>query len=145
MFDLTKKCEAIAEDNIGMPSVFAIASQLKEDAEAVVEAKIHKLEKEREEEMLKQEAEERKKFEGTKVTPESFEKWRKAFRKEFDLDNLLLNKYVVLDKNGQPKMTGRQMFEKGLMGDIDEDDGGDDIEPEDDEKLASGVNKLSVS
>ncbi|VVT46950.1 uncharacterized protein SAPINGB_P001468 [Magnusiomyces paraingens] len=139
MIDLKLKAETVAEENMGMPSVFTVVSQLKEDAEEVVQAKMHKVDEDRDKERLEQEAEERKKFEGTEVTKESFAKWRASFRKEMNID-ALLNKYIVLDKNGQPKLTGRQMFERGLIDGNEEDDG----EMEGGEDLAENIKKLSV-
>lgn len=141
MFDLHQKAKEIAEDNIGMPSIFTIASQVKEDAEEIVAQKLVAAEKEREKEILRQEAEERKKFEGTPVTKESFNEWRIKFRKEMNVEEML-NKYLVLDKNGQPRMTGRQMFESGMLKD---DEDGEDDDEEGVDGLAQGVSKVSVS
>lgn len=140
MFELHKKANEIAEDNIGMPSVFTIASEVKEGAEEIVALKLVAAEKQREQEILRQEAEERKKFEGTPVTKESFEKWRIAFRKEMKVDQML-NKYIVYDKNGQPKLTGRQMFESGML----DDEEGEEDDEEDVDGLAQGVSKVAVA
>ena len=64
-------------------------------------------------EIKKREAEEQKKFTGTKVTKESFEKWRNGFRKELGLDERDRLRRLQAH-NG--RLTGRQMFEQGLVG-----------------------------
>lgn len=129
---LKKLLEEAAEENIGMASVFTLASMLKDEAEAVVQGKLEEAEKEREKEILRQEAEEQKKFIGTPVNAETFKEWRAKFRVEFKLDEKD-NVHTIYDAKGQPKLTGRQMFERGLSK-IDDDD----------EELEAGVEALKV-
>ncbi|KAF5096843.1 hypothetical protein D0Z00_002644 [Geotrichum galactomycetum] len=128
---LHKILEASAEENIGMASVFTLASTVKEEAEAIVQAKFDAAEQERVKEMLRQEAEEQKKFIGTPVTVESFKEWRLKFRAEFKLDEKD-HVHTVYDSKGQARLTGRQMFERGISN-IDED-----------EELETGVGNLKV-
>lgn len=136
--ELQLQAASEAAENLGLPSVFAVVGQLKDDAEAAVHRKMDAVDAARDRDRLAQEAEERKKFEGTEVTKESFAAWRATFRAEQGID-ALLNKYVILDKNGQPKLTGRQMFERGLIDGSEEDDA--DPETED---LTDTVKKLAV-
>lgn len=130
---LKKSLEESAEENVGMASVFTLASLVKEEAEAVVQEKLEAAEKEREKEILRQEAEEQKKFIGTPVNEETFSAWRLKFREEFKLDEKD-HVHTIYDSKGQPKLTGRQMFERGLSKFEDEEE--DDIE--------AGVNSLKV-
>lgn len=128
---LHKILEASAEENIGMASVFTLASTVKEEAEIIVQNKFDVAEKERVKELLRQEAEEQKKFIGTPVTVESFKEWRLKFRAEFKLDEKD-NVHTIYDSKGQPKLTGKQMFERGISK-IDED-----------EELEAGMSNLKV-
>jgi hypothetical protein len=128
---LYKILEASAEENIGMASIFTLASTVKEEAEAIVQAKFDAAEQERVKEILRQEAEEQKKFIGTPVTVESFKEWRLKFRAEFKLDEKD-HVHTVYDSKGQARLTGRQMFERGISK-VDED-----------EELETGVGNLKV-
>ncbi|EGV60199.1 Protein gir2 [Yamadazyma tenuis] len=105
-----------AELQLGMPSVFAIITLMKDEGEDLFRRKLGVLEKHREDELNKQEAESSKKFIGTKVTTESFNKWREQFRKELGVDERLANFYKA--QHGG-KMSGREIFEKGLANDDD--------------------------
>lgn len=107
-----------AELNVGMPSIFAIAAILKDEAELLFQRKVDAAQKAYDEELLAKEAEEQKKFHGTKVTKDSFENWRRIFRAEMKIDDLIREK---LEKMHNGKMTGREIFEKGLAGDVDDD------------------------
>lgn len=112
--ELKTPLEENAEENVGMPSIFTIASLLKDLAEEKFAAKIAYKEKQREREILAQEEKDNEKFRGTPVTPESFAEWRKKFRQEFKLDQT--------DKVDSQKLTGREIFEQGLNKDADEED-----------------------
>lgn len=130
---LKKILEEAAEENVGMASVFTLASMVKEEAEAAVQEKLEAAEKEREKEILRQEAEEQKKFIGTPVNAETFSAWRLKFRNEFNLDEKD-HVHTIYDAKGQAKLTGRQMFERGLSKfDDDEDDA-----------LEAGISSLKV-
>ncbi|CAN6646232.1 protein Gir2p [Trichomonascus vanleenenianus] len=115
-----------AEENVGMPSVFTLVSQLKEQAEELFAEKIKVKETEREQKIRAQEEKEQQKFKGTPVTPESFAAWRIKFREEFGLD-----KDDSLTQKDR-KLTGKELFEQGLTKD------------EDEEELNAGVSSLAV-
>ncbi|CCE80496.1 Piso0_003613 [Millerozyma farinosa CBS 7064] len=101
-----------AEIQIGMPSVFALTTLLKDEAEALFREKL-KVEQDRyDKKMLAREKEEQKKFNGTKVTKESWAAWFEALRKELKPKK---------DASAPRKMTGREIFEKGLAGVEDEE------------------------
>ncbi|ANB13820.1 Gir2p [Sugiyamaella lignohabitans] len=134
LVDLRKVLEENAEENIGLPSIFTLASLLKDQAEELVEKKIKIKEKQREKLIFEQEEKEQAKFRGTPVTPESFKAWRLKFRAELGLDN-------KEDANKpKHKLTGKEIFEKGLNKDEDEDDD----TPAEPDQLASSVENLAV-
>ncbi|CAI8498251.1 hypothetical protein CAS74_004049 [Pichia kudriavzevii] len=120
--ELLRKLRGEAEDNVGMPSVFSLASSLKEHAETQFNEKFKAKEKEILNAREAHEREEQKKFTGTKVTPESFENWRKSFRAELGIDKRLEERYANVHKG---RLTGKQIFEQGLAS-------GEDLEGADD-------------
>lgn len=110
---LTKRVEEEAEMNVGMPSVFALAALLKDEAEALFQAKLDAAQKKYEDELLAKEAEEQKKFFGTPVNKESYSEWRNKFRAEMQIEQKDRQRF---EKMHNGKMTGREIFEKGLAG-----------------------------
>lgn len=121
---LVTKLNEEAEMNVGIPSVFAVAALLKDEAELLLHQKINNAQKKYDEALLAREAEEQKKFHGTAVTKESFSKWRHDFRAEMKIDEKDVARF---EKMHNGKMTGREIFEKGLAGEEDEDDNLDDL------------------
>lgn len=113
----------IAEENLGMPSVFTIVSSIKENAEMLYESQIKHMELERLKKLELEEAKEQEKFKGTPVTKESFEEWRRKFRAEKGLDK---PKERI---NG--RYTGREIFDKGLYKEGDESDAEEEEAQED--------------
>lgn len=140
---LIAKLADIAEDNLGMAMVFTLVSSLKEEAESLVAERAANLEKAKEEELLAAEREENKKFHGTPVTPETFRQWREAFMKEMEEKRAREEEERLAEmkkaKVKEPvKMTGRQLWEKGLAGKGEHEDGFDE------EGMADGVRKMKV-
>ncbi|RLV89981.1 Protein GIR2 [Spathaspora sp. JA1] len=130
---LLTKLNEEAELNIGMPSVFALTTQLKDEAEALFNQILETRQKEYEREREEREREEQKKFIGTKVTKESFLEWRAKFRSEMKFDEIDKQRFQQMH---QGKLTGREIFEKGLAGAEDED--------EDEVTAVEGVKKLAI-
>lgn len=114
---LKLKLEEEAAAQIGMPSVFALTSQLKDEAESLFQTKLNKAQKDYETKLLAQEMEEQKKFHGTKVTRELWAEWRDKLRKELKIDERREKAYS--DMHGG-RLTGREIFEKGLAGNEDD-------------------------
>lgn len=119
LIDLKNALIEEAVDNIGMPSVFTLASSLKERAEKLFEDKVKFAQKIHDDKMLEREREEQKKFYGTKTTPETFKEWRLRFRKELGIDDRVAERKKNYHKG---KMTGKEIFEAGLAGDEDIED-----------------------
>lgn len=126
-----------------MAMVFTLVSSLKDEAEGLIAGRVAEVEKAQEERMLAAEREENKKFHGTDVTPETFLRWRDGFVKEMEErrvkeeeDRLAELKKARVKET--VKMTGRQLWESGLAGKGDQEDG------DDDEGMTEGVQKLKV-
>lgn len=116
--ELLEKLNEEAEMNIGIPSIFAVAAILKDEAELLFQRKVDEAQKKYDQELLAREAEEQKKFNGTKVTKESFTKWRNEFRAEMKVEARDKERF---DKMHNGKMTGREIFENGLAGEFDDE------------------------
>lgn len=129
---LTKRLEEEAELNVGMPSVFALAALLKDEGEALFQLKLDAAQKKYEEELLAKEAEEQKKFFGTPVNKETYLEWRKKFRADMQIEKKDKERF---DKMHNGKMSGREIFEKGLAG--NEEDELDEV--------AESVQKVAVN
>jgi hypothetical protein len=114
---LLEALKTVAEENMGMPMIFAVASSAKDGLEDLIKARKDEAERERVERIEREEEAERKRREGTKVTPESFAAWKKAFEKEMQAagrtDLVWISAAAKVVKG---RVTGRQLFEqdKGL-------------------------------
>jgi hypothetical protein len=141
---LLEKLEPAIEESLGMAMVFTLVSTLKEAAEALIVERQKAEEEVREVAARKAEEEENRKFHGTAVTPESFLEWRSKFRKEMEEKERLRKEEEELDAKGkkgkveEKKLTGRQLWERGLVGKGDEED----VEGED---AVEAVSKLKVT
>ncbi|EHY56068.1 hypothetical protein ABEF92_004182 [Exophiala dermatitidis] len=142
------------EDSLGMAMVFTLVTTLKEAAEVLISDRIRQAEEARELEVREREEQENRKFHGTMVTRERFLEWREKFRKEMEEKEKKQKEEEEMEQRkgrgpsggrgeGQ-KLTGRQLWERGLVGKVD-DDG---VEDEGDEGVAgvgAGVEKLKVT
>ncbi|KAK0628148.1 RWD domain-containing protein [Bombardia bombarda] len=141
---LLQDLQPTIEENLGMAMVFTLYSTLKEAAEQLAVERKATLEKEHEEAVLAAEREENKKFHGTQVTRESFLKWRDAFVKEVE-DNKIREEEERLAElkkariKESAKLTGRQLWERGLVGKYEQEEGDEEGVPTDE------VQKLAVS
>ncbi|GME88329.1 unnamed protein product [[Candida] boidinii] len=124
-----------------MPSIFALASSLKDQGEQLFESKLQEIIKQRDLELIEKEKEEQKKFNGTEVTPESFTNWRNNFRKELKIDQRIHDRFKSIH---QGKLTGKEIFEKGLAGVAAEAESGETGHDVDIQSLKKGLEKLNV-
>ncbi|KAL7786252.1 ubiquitin-conjugating enzyme/RWD-like protein [Trichoderma ceciliae] len=130
------------QENLGMAMIFTLYSTLKEAAEQLVQDRKDVEAKVKEEEQLAAEREENKKFHGTPVTPETFLKWRDDFFREMEEQRTRDEEERLAElkkaKVKEPvKLTGRQLWEKGLAGKVEEDEDEEGV-------LADGVEQLKV-
>ncbi|GIZ39684.1 hypothetical protein CKM354_000305900 [Cercospora kikuchii] len=133
------------EASLGMQMIFTLHSTLKETAEQLIlerhQAVIAVLDAEK----ARIEEEENKRFEGEKVTRESFLAWRDKFQKEMaeEADRKRLEQEAEEKKKRGGKdlkevLTGRQLWEQGLAGKTaDDEDEGDDA-------ITEGVRQVKV-
>ncbi|KUJ20286.1 RWD-domain-containing protein [Mollisia scopiformis] len=133
------------EENMGMAMIFTLVSTLKDNAEQLIASRQAEARHEHEEKVAAAEAEENKKFHGTPVNPETFMKWREGFRKEMeqmktkqDEDDEAAEKKKNRGKDTTIQLTGKQLWERGLAGKIDEDEDDEDDVP------VEGVEKMKV-
>lgn len=122
------------EESMGMAMVFTLVSTLKDAAEQLITERRQAVEAEKEAEALKAEEEENRKFEGEKVTRETFLAWREKFRKEMEEDAARRQAEQEAEdkkkrggKAEEKKLTGKQLWEQGLAGKgADEEEEGED-------------------
>ncbi|KAF2145819.1 uncharacterized protein K452DRAFT_356185 [Aplosporella prunicola CBS 121167] len=142
--DKARLLDALAptiDENLGMAMVFTLVSTLKDSAELLIAERQAAQRAVVEMEAQAAEAEENKKFHGTAVTRESFLSWREGFMREMEE----AEKRAVEEKEAETKgkkgkeekkLSGRQLWERGLAGKGEEDDEGADV--------AEGVERLKV-
>lgn len=112
--------------------IFTLISHLKESAEQLLLDSIAAEQAVVDAEKRKAEEEEDKKFSGRRVTRESFWEWRLVFRKEIrereeeELRRREEGEMGQGKKRGvkEDKLSGRELWERGLVGKIDEDEEG---------------------
>jgi hypothetical protein len=141
------------EENLGMAMIFTLVSTLKENAEQLIAARQESARQEQEQKLLAAEEEENKKFHGTAVNAETFQNWRLNFRKE--MEELKLKEEEAEEAAEKKKnrgkdtvipLTGKQLWERGLAGKIDEDDfdDGSVAAAAGEKTVEDGVEKLAI-
>lgn len=132
------------EENMGIAMIFAVHSTLKDGAELLISERQQAKQAAEEVEMRKAEEEENRKFEGEKVTRESFLAWRESFVREIEEEKARLIAEAEAEekkKRGkveEKKLTGRQLWEQGLIGKLAaEEEEGEDV-------IAEGMQRVKV-
>lgn len=143
---LLESLQPTLEESLGMSMIFSVHTTLKENAEQIIGERIAEQEAKKEAAAAEVQAKEDAKFHGMAVTRESFLEWREKFRKEMAEkqareieDREAEEKRKRGGKLEEKKLTGRQLWERGLVGKVDEDD----IDGED--ALAAGISNVEVS
>lgn len=140
---LTTALDNAIEENMGMAMVFALVSALKEAAEQLMLERVQAAENEKAVAAQKAEEEENKKFRGTPVNRETFQKWLEDFKKEQEAEEQRQREEKELEDKKkriakeEKKLTGRQLWERGLAGKADFEDEDEDSMP--------AVEKLKVT
>ncbi|XP_078698933.1 RWD domain-containing protein 1-like isoform X1 [Branchiostoma floridae x Branchiostoma belcheri] len=99
--------EQQAEENLGMVMVFTLVSAVQERLSELVEEKKKQAEEERERKQREEEEKEKKRFEGTRVTIETFLAWKDRFDQE-----IAEKKKSKKEEDNSKKLTGKQLFER---------------------------------
>lgn len=113
--------------------IFTLISTLKDSAEALIRERQAGVQAVKDREAAKVEEEENRKFHGTAVTRESFLEWRDGFRREIREEEERRREEKEGDekrKKGagrdEKKLTGKQLWERGLAGQVEEEEEGED-------------------
>jgi RWD domain len=139
---LLETLEPIIEENLGMAMIFALVDSLKQGAELLIAGRQAAVQAMKEFEAAKAEEEENRKFHGTAVTKESFVEWRTRFQREMEEEERRQEERDADEKSKkkagtkeEKRLTGKQLWERGLAAKGDYDEGDDDLLPEKLEKL----------
>ncbi|GFT53898.1 RWD domain-containing protein 1 [Nephila pilipes] len=106
--DLMEFLSCKIEENLGMVMVYTIVSEASEYLNKRLVTGISDRKEAEELRIKKAEEEERNRFEGVRVTVESFMSWKV----KFDLEMAELRKLQSKDETISKKLTGRELFEK---------------------------------
>lgn len=117
------------DDSLGMAMVFTLVTTLKENAENMITERLQKAEAIRDQAMRKKEEEENRRFHGSLVTKDRFLEWRDKFRKEMQEkqrrqkeEDEAEDKKKKSTRPDEKKLTGKQLWESGLVGKGEEEE-----------------------
>lgn len=136
-----------------MAMIFTLVTTLKEAAEQLMIERQGAVQSEKNREAEKAEEEENRKFHGTAVTKESFLQWRENFRLEMVVkernereERELEDRKKRSGRQDEKKITGKQLWESGLAGKVDDE--GEGVGEEDEEESEAvdpdGVERLKI-
>ncbi|CBF75704.1 hypothetical protein AN3646.2 [Aspergillus nidulans FGSC A4] len=144
---LLEALQPTIEENMGMAMVFTLVSALKESAELLMVERVNAVHAVQEMEAAKAEEEENRKFQGTAVNRETFLEWLDKFKKEMEeevrkkreekeAEEKKANKKGPVKE--EKKLTGKQLWERGLAGKADFDE-------EYEETMPAAVDKMKIT
>lgn len=128
------------EENLGMAMIFTLVTVIKDSAELLITERQNAKQALVEIAAAKAEEEENKKFQGEAVTRESFLAWREKFRKEMEDEKRRKEEERELEEKKkrivkeEKKLTGKELWQQGLVGKTEDDDY-DDVDEVDVGKL----------
>ena len=131
------------EENMGMAMVFTLVSTLKDAAELLISERQQAVQAQKDFESRLAEEEENRKFEGEKVTRESFLAWREKFKQEMEEEKARkaaeqeAEEKKKRGKLEEKKLSGKQLWQQGLVGKVAEED-------EEGEDVIDGMRELKV-
>jgi len=127
--NLLSSLEPVIEENLGMAMIFTLVSTLKDGAELLISERQKAAQALREVEAAKVEEEENRKFHGTPVNRETFLAWRDKFKAELAEEERRRKEEAEAEELKKKKsareevrLTGRQLWERGLAGKAGEED-----------------------
>ena len=124
---LLSTLETPINDSLGEAMVFTLISALKESTESLIASRIEAVQEEKDQEAAEAERKENAKFHGEAVTRESFLAWRERFqtemreREEEERRREEEHKGKKI-RDEEKKLTGRELWERGLVGKVEEED-----------------------
>ena len=145
---LLSSLEETITESLGQAMIFTLISTLKENTENLIAERQKAAQAEEDKERAKAEEVENAKFHGTAVTRESFLAWRKKFLEETEKieedrrkeeEEHMGKKEMARSK--EVKLTGKQLWEQGLVGKVDEDEG----DGEGEKDALDGMERLKVA
>ncbi|KAL8883881.1 MAG: hypothetical protein Q9205_006212 [Flavoplaca limonia] len=116
------------EENLGMAMIFTLVTVLRENIESLILERVASIQAAKDRIAEEAEAQENAKFHGEKVTRESFLRWREGFRGEMQAkeeEERARRELAEMRGRGakkEDKLTGRELWEKGLVGKVEEDE-----------------------
>ncbi|MCJ1383120.1 hypothetical protein MMC17_006233 [Xylographa soralifera] len=143
---LLSALQPVIEESLGMAMVFTLVNTLKDSAELLISERQAAAQALKDIEAAKAEEEENRKFHGTAVTRETFLAWRERFRKEMaEAEEKRKEDKEAEDKKrrvkAEERLTGKQLFERGLVGKVEEDE--DEVD-DGDHDLIQPIQELKV-
>ncbi|KAL2810467.1 RWD domain-containing protein [Aspergillus granulosus] len=135
------------EENMGMAMVFSLVSALKESAELLMVERVNAVHAELEMQAAKAEEEENRKFQGTAVNRETFLVWLGKFKKEMEEEEKRLREEKEAEEKKankkagvkeEKRLTGKQLWERGLAGNADFDE-------EEEDGIPAAVEKMKIT
>ena len=131
--NLLESLQPTIDENIGIAMVFSLVSALKDAAELLVSERQKAAQAVKDFESQKAEEAENAKFHGTPVTRETFLAWRDTFMRDMEeAERRRKEEQEAEDAKrrrgakDEVKLTGRQIWERGLAGKVEEDEDGED-------------------
>lgn len=132
---------------MGMAMVFTLVSTLKESAELLMSERVKAVQAQKEVEAAKAEEEENRRFQGTPVNKETFTEWCLKFKKEMEEEEQRQREEKEAEEKKlrkpsakeEKKLTGKQLWERGLAGKADYDEYDEDAIP------AAGIEKMKIA
>jgi uncharacterized protein YdiU (UPF0061 family) len=120
------------EENLGMAMIFTLVTVLKDSAELLITERQNAKQALADIAAAKAEEEENKKFQGEAVTRETFLAWRERFRQEMEDEKRKTEEEKELEDKKrrivkeEKKLTGKELWQQGLVGKVEESDDEDD-------------------